>query len=413
MGTSYWLAEAREPLAAPDRARDGRRGRRRRRCHGLLLCADARRARRCASGSRGARDRGRRERPQRRLRSARRRAALRRGARALGADRREALWQLTERALDRLAGARGRRLPARRQPSARRGRRASARRSRASSTLCAATASPSSGSTRCRPPLDRLFGGAILHPGDGSIHPARWVRRLAAARRRGRRRDRRGTPASTRDELDARRGRHRRRRAHGAARARSSPAVVAPVRGQMLVDRAARRSSSTRARTTRAQGYDYWQQLPDGRLVVGGKRDASFETEQTAVEETTPAVQERARRARRRAARASCRGSRTAGPGSGARRPTGCRSSGRFRGATASGSRAATRATATCSASPAATSSRARSSASSRRSSSCSTRAPVLARARARGRSQAARALERRDRDREILDREARSSRRP
>ncbi len=40
-------------------------------------------------------------------------------------------------------------------------------------------------------------------------------------------------------------------------------------------------------------GYDYWQQLPDGRLVVGGKRDASIETEQTAVEETTPLVQER------------------------------------------------------------------------------------------------------------------------
>jgi gamma-glutamylputrescine oxidase len=40
-------------------------------------------------------------------------------------------------------------------------------------------------------------------------------------------------------------------------------------------------------------GYDYWQQLADGRLVVGGKRDASLETENTAVEETTPLIQER------------------------------------------------------------------------------------------------------------------------
>ncbi len=38
-------------------------------------------------------------------------------------------------------------------------------------------------------------------------------------------------------------------------------------------------------------GFDYWQQLPDGRLVLGGRRDASLEEEWTAVEETTPAVQ--------------------------------------------------------------------------------------------------------------------------
>src|SRR4029077_2954463 len=29
-------------------------------------------------------------------------------------------------------------------------------------------------------PLDRLYRGAILHPGDGALQPARWVRRLAA-----------------------------------------------------------------------------------------------------------------------------------------------------------------------------------------------------------------------------------------
>jgi glycine/D-amino acid oxidase-like deaminating enzyme len=30
------------------------------------------------------------------------------------------------------------------------------------------------------PPLDRLYRGAIRHPRDGSLQPARWVRRLAA-----------------------------------------------------------------------------------------------------------------------------------------------------------------------------------------------------------------------------------------
>ena len=40
-------------------------------------------------------------------------------------------------------------------------------------------------------------------------------------------------------------------------------------------------------------GYDYWHQLPDGRLVVGGNRDAALAAEETDVEETTELVQER------------------------------------------------------------------------------------------------------------------------
>jgi glycine/D-amino acid oxidase-like deaminating enzyme len=40
-------------------------------------------------------------------------------------------------------------------------------------------------------------------------------------------------------------------------------------------------------------GYDYWQQLSDGRLVVGGQRDAALEDEWTADEAVTPTVQRR------------------------------------------------------------------------------------------------------------------------
>ena len=40
-------------------------------------------------------------------------------------------------------------------------------------------------------------------------------------------------------------------------------------------------------------GYDYWQQLPDGRLVLGGNRDASLETEETDVIATTELIQQR------------------------------------------------------------------------------------------------------------------------
>src|SRR5204862_202937 len=39
-------------------------------------------------------------------------------------------------------------------------------------------------------------------------------------------------------------------------------------------------------------GFDYWQQVPNGRLVLGGFRDSSIMSELTDVEETTPVIQE-------------------------------------------------------------------------------------------------------------------------
>jgi glycine/D-amino acid oxidase-like deaminating enzyme len=139
-------------------------------------------------------------------------------------------------------------------------------------------------------PLDRLFRAAILHPRDGAMHPARWVRRLAA----------RAVAAgaeiveSSRVELDE----------------LEAPAVVlatdgftpsllpelaglvVPVRGQMLATAPLSVRLFDRPHYAR-QGFDYWQQLADGCLVAGGKRDASFEAESTSVEATTRAVQER------------------------------------------------------------------------------------------------------------------------
>ena len=52
------------------------------------------------------------------------------------------------------------------------------------------------------PPLDRLYRGAILHPLDGSLHPARWVRRLAAHAAAAGAEIREGAAVSV-DELDA------------------------------------------------------------------------------------------------------------------------------------------------------------------------------------------------------------------
>ena len=113
-----------------------------------------------------------------------------------------------------------------------------------------------------------------------------------------------GTPCrrSRRSTADARRRRGRRR----ARRRRSLPELAArssPGARARCSPRSRSPSGCSSGRTTPAHGFDYWQQLPDGRLVVGGKRDASLETEYTDVEETTPLVQERLDDVRRRAGR--------------------------------------------------------------------------------------------------------------
>jgi gamma-glutamylputrescine oxidase len=39
------------------------------------------------------------------------------------------------------------------------------------------------------------------------------------------------------------------------------------------------------------RGFDYWQQLADGRLIAGGRRDRTLAEEETAEEATTSAIQ--------------------------------------------------------------------------------------------------------------------------
>ena len=138
------------------------------------------------------------------------------------------------------------------------------------------------------PPLDRLYVGAILHPDDGALQPARWVRRLAAhAASAGA--EIREHEAVTIEELDA--------DAIVVAGDGFIPQLlpelpVRSTRGQVLATEPLRARLYERPHYARG-GYDYWQQLPDGRLVIGGKRDSSFETENTDVEETTAPIQDR------------------------------------------------------------------------------------------------------------------------
>jgi glycine/D-amino acid oxidase-like deaminating enzyme len=138
------------------------------------------------------------------------------------------------------------------------------------------------------PPLDRLYLGAIHHPTDGSLVPARWVRRLAAHAAAAGADIREGDEVRP-DELAADvvvvAG-----DGYTAALLPDLASLVRPTRGQVLATEPLAELRYPRPHYARG-GYDYWQQLPDGRLVIGGRRDASFATEDTAELETTAAIQ--------------------------------------------------------------------------------------------------------------------------
>jgi glycine/D-amino acid oxidase-like deaminating enzyme len=222
--------------------------------------------------------------------------ALRGGAMAydraraeLGADRARLLWRLTERSLQRLAGLAGDafrpvgslRLAADPEESDALARELEALHD---DGFAAAWVDELSA------PLDRLFAGAVVTAGDGAVHPANWVRRLAGHAVAAGAEIQEGTRVDA-DELDARAIVI----AVDGLTAEILPEIasfVTPIRGQMLATEPIPELLYGCPHYAR-HGYDYWLQTPEGRLVVGGKRDASFETEQTAVEETTPLIQER------------------------------------------------------------------------------------------------------------------------
>ena len=139
-------------------------------------------------------------------------------------------------------------------------------------------------------PLDRLYRGAIHHVPDGALQPARWVRRLAAHAAAAGADIREHHPVQP-DELladvvvVAADG-------FTAGLLPELGALARATRGQVLVTEPLAERLYERPHYAR-QGDDYWHQLSDGRLVIGGERDASPETEETAVEETTELIQAR------------------------------------------------------------------------------------------------------------------------
>jgi glycine/D-amino acid oxidase-like deaminating enzyme len=204
-----------------------------------------------------------------------------------GRNRARALWSLTEETLDRMTALAGDSL--RRVGSLRLATDAHER-ERLESELAALLEDGFDASwlDELEAPLDRLYSGAILHPADGAMHPARWVRQLAAHAREagaeiveGSRVDLNGRDAPV--IVVAADG-------HAATLLPELATIVRPVRGQVLVTAPLGRRLFERPHYAR-DGFDYWQQLEDGRLMVGGCRDASLDAEYTADEETTPLVQ--------------------------------------------------------------------------------------------------------------------------
>jgi gamma-glutamylputrescine oxidase len=207
----------------------------------------------------------------------------------LGRETAYDLWVLTEQTLDRLAGLAGdafRRVGSLRLAADRAEREALERE-------CAALREDGLAvewADELSAPLDALFAGAILHPLDGALHPARWVRRLASSAAAAGAELLEGVRVEI-DDVDA--------DTVVVAVDGSTSAVLPevtgvlwPVRGQVLVTEPLRELLFPRPHYARG-GYDYWQQLPDGRLLVGGRRDTSAEAENTADDATTTSAIQR------------------------------------------------------------------------------------------------------------------------
>src|SRR5436190_6835835 len=138
-------------------------------------------------------------------------------------------------------------------------------------------------------PLAGRYHGAVFHPPDGSIQPARWGRRLAARAADAGADLREHDRVESLDDLDAD---HVVVATDGYTQGLvpELDAVVAPTRGQVVVTEPLGRRLFPCPHYAR-YGYDYWQQTPDNRLVAGGSRDKTPDEEQSAEEVTTELIQ--------------------------------------------------------------------------------------------------------------------------
>jgi gamma-glutamylputrescine oxidase len=137
--------------------------------------------------------------------------------------------------------------------------------------------------------LGAAFRPAIFHPPDGSLQPARWVRRLASLAAEAGAELRERERVESLEELEADQvviatdG-----STHGLVA--ELDAAIRPTRGQVLVTEPLEQRPFPCPHSAR-HGYDYWQQTPEGRLVAGGFRDKALDHDYTAEEAVTPLIQ--------------------------------------------------------------------------------------------------------------------------
>jgi glycine/D-amino acid oxidase-like deaminating enzyme len=137
-------------------------------------------------------------------------------------------------------------------------------------------------------PLER-YPAALFHPRDGVLQPARLVRRLAERASAAGVEIREHTRIHTLDDLAA-----------GTVVVATDgypsgllgelEGLIVPTRGQVIATEPIEELLFEIPHYGR-HGFDYWHQRLDGRIVAGGFRDVSLDTEFTTDEVTTPVVQ--------------------------------------------------------------------------------------------------------------------------
>ena len=137
-------------------------------------------------------------------------------------------------------------------------------------------------------PLER-YPAALFHPPDGVLQPARLVRRIAE----------RAAVAGVEIHEHTRVGSVEETGADTVVVATDGypsgllgelEGLIVPTRGQVIATEPIAELLFEVPHYGR-HGFDYWHQRLDGRIVAGGFRDVSLDTEFTAEEVTTPVVQ--------------------------------------------------------------------------------------------------------------------------
>ena len=140
------------------------------------------------------------------------------------------------------------------------------------------------------PHLRPDFRGAIFHPTDGAVQPAAFVQRLADLAAEAGVAFVEHRRVASLDEIEAEQiviatdG-------SGRGLLPELDETLWPARGQVIATAPISERLFECPHYAR-HGFDYWQQLRDGRIVLGGFRDFSILTEMTDDETTTEPIQE-------------------------------------------------------------------------------------------------------------------------